>query len=254
METGVQLKRPLDKPSPELAARLANIPYRSLVGSLMYVSTGTRPDVSFAVSKLACFLDCYREDHWAAAIRVVRYLTGTRDYALVLGGKEPIILSGYTDADYANDPMERKSVMGYCFSLGSGVISWASRKQKVVTCSSTESEYIGASEASKEACWLRMLVRGITVPIDGPTPLRADNNGSIILANDQSFHSRAKHIETRYQHIRDCVKRRKVFLPHIPTDLNVADTLTKALPAPTFVRHRASLGIEGVPKPGGVPA
>jgi hypothetical protein len=162
-----------------------------------------------------------------------------------LGGTGDIALRGYSDSDFANDLGTRKSVMGYTFSLGSGAISWASRRQKVVTVSSTEAEYIAASEAAKEVCWLRMLLRGITVPVDSPTPLLGDNNGAHILASDPVFHSRAKHIDNRYHHIRDCVEKKKIFLPHVSTSDNVADVLTKALPAPVFLRHRASLGLQG---------
>jgi hypothetical protein len=162
--------------------------------------------------------------------------------ALTLGGTQPISLAGLTNADYANDP-GRKSIMGYTYSLGSGAISWASRKQKVVSLSSTESEYIAASEAAKDACWLRMLLRGLTVIVDSPTPLLCDNNSAIILANDQSLHARAKHIDVRYHHIRDCVEKKKIHLSRVHTDSNTADTLTKALPHPAFIRHRSGLGV-----------
>jgi hypothetical protein len=133
--------------------------------------------------------------------------------------------------------------MGYTFSLGSGAISWASRKQKVVALSSTESEYIAASEGAKDACWLHMLLRGLTVPVDSATTLFCDNNSAIILANDQSLHIRAKHIDIRYHHIRDCVEKNKIRLLRVPTEDNTADTLTKALPHPAFIRHRSGLGI-----------
>lgn len=243
MEAKLPLTRPTDVMSREDAERLANTPYRALVGCLMYVSVATRPDIAFAVNRLASFLDCYRKPHWQAAIRVLRYLKGTRLLALELGGTDPISLNGYTDADFANDIDQRKSVMGYTFSLGSGSISWASRKQKVVTLSSTEAEYIGASEASKEGCWLRTLIRGMTIPIDSPTAVRCDNNATISLSGDPSCHSRVKHIDNRYHHIRDCVEKKKIFLPRVSSFDNVADTLTKALPAPDFLRHRSALGL-----------
>jgi hypothetical protein len=162
--------------------------------SMMYLALGTRPDIVFAISKLSGFLDCYGTAHWQAAIRVLRYLKGTRLMSLTLGGTQPIALVGHGDTDYANDA-SRKSIMGYTFSLGSGAISWASRKQKVVAVSSTESEYIAASEGAKDACWLRMLLRGLTVPVNSATTLFCDNNSAIVLANDQSLHIRAKHID-----------------------------------------------------------
>jgi hypothetical protein len=249
VRTPMEHKLPLERPSPtapplsrEEMEHLAATPYRSLVMSMMYIALGTRPDISYAITKLAQFLDCYNTSHWQAAIRVLRYLKGTRTMSLTLGGHNPISLSGHTDSDFANDA-GRKSVMGYCFSLGSGAISWSSRKQKVVALSSTESEYISASEGAKDACWLRMLARGLTVSVTTPTDLFVDNNSAIILANDQSLHIRAKHIDIRYHHIRDCTEKKKLRILRVPTENNTADTFTKALPFPAFIRHRASLGV-----------
>jgi hypothetical protein len=111
----------------------------------------------------------------------------------------------------------------------------------VVTVSSTEAEYIVASEAAKEVCWLCMLLHGITVDVNSPTPLLGDNNGAQILASNPVFHSCAKHIDNRYHHIRDCVEKKKIYLPHVSSVNNVADTLTKSLPAPVFLCHRAQL-------------
>jgi hypothetical protein len=210
---------------------------------MMYIAVGTCPDVAFAVSHLTGFLDCYGFDHWCAAIRILRYLKCSHTLGLVLGGITNIALKDYSDSDFANDLAKRKSVMGYTFSLRSGTISWASQRQKVVTVSSTEAEYIAASEATKEVCWLQMLLHGITLPVDSPTPLLGDNNGTHILACDPAFHSRAKHIDNRYRHIRDCVEKKKIFLPHVSMSDNVADVLTKALPAPVFLHHRVSLGL-----------
>jgi hypothetical protein len=84
-----------------------------------------------------------------------------------------------------------------------------------------------------------MLMHGISVPVNTPTPILCDNDTAWILAADQMFHARAKHIDNRYHHIRDCIEKKKIFLPRISS----ADTLTKALPLPTFLCHRTSLGL-----------
>jgi hypothetical protein len=104
MVPGLQLRRP-DKStplSPAEAQWFARTPYRSLVGSLMYLAVGTRPDIAYAVGRLSTFLDCYRPEHWDAATRVLKYLKGTRSLSLVLGGHAPITLTGFSDSDYAN--------------------------------------------------------------------------------------------------------------------------------------------------------
>jgi hypothetical protein len=116
----------------------------------MYVASGSRPDIMFAISKLSRFLDCYREIHWQAAIRVVRYLKEMQDLALHLGGSTITpTLMGYSDSDYANNSGAdgRKSISGHCFTLGSGVISWSSKKQKTIADSTCAAEYMAASDA-----------------------------------------------------------------------------------------------------------
>lgn len=167
----------------------------------MYIAGGTRPDIMFAVSKLSCFLDCYREEHWKAAIRVLHYLKGTRDLHLVLGGKDrtPDLIS-YTDSDYMNDPgpMGKCSVGGYCFSLGSGLVSWSSKKQWTMADSTCTAEYIAASEAGHELVWLRKLLISLGFPSPHTTPLLCDNTAAVLLCEDQAYHSRVKHIDVRY--------------------------------------------------------
>ena len=150
--------------SEEEKTSLAKLPYRSLIGQLLYPSLGSRPDISFAVQKLSKFLDCYRRSHWDAAIRIIRYLKGTRELHLWLGG-ENIDLRGFTDSSWGDCLDGRKSSMGYCYTLGGGLVSWSAKKQKVVATSSTEAEYITASEACKEGLWLRTMLSLMNLPI-----------------------------------------------------------------------------------------
>jgi hypothetical protein len=122
MVTGLQLRRP-DKTAPvpsEIIKWADRTPYRSLVRNLMYIAVATCPDISYAVGRLSSFLDCYRLEHWEAAIRIVRYLKGTCTHALTLGGKNSLALMGYSDSDYANCVDTSRSIGGYCFTLGSG--------------------------------------------------------------------------------------------------------------------------------------
>jgi len=138
MEGGLQIVRP-DKSLPvpsNVADWITRTPYRSLVGTLNYLAVATRPDIAFAVGRLATVLDCYRPEHWNAAIRVVRYLKGTRLLSLDLGGTNPIRPIGFSDSDYANCPTTSRSITGYCFSLGSGMVSWASHKHPLTADSS----------------------------------------------------------------------------------------------------------------------
>jgi len=190
MVAGLQLRRPDKKEPvpPEIAAWVERTPYCSLVGSLMYIAISTRPDIAYAVRRLASFLDCYRPEHWEAAIQVLRYLKGTRTLGLRLGYLGPLRLVGYSDSDYANCPDTSRSIGGYCFSLGSGMISWSSRKQRTVADSSCYAEYIALHEASHEAVFLRDLLNKIDLLLSHPTPIHCDNDTASILSEDHLWH------------------------------------------------------------------
>jgi hypothetical protein len=242
--------RSLTRPSPSDAPlsdtatyELARLPYRSLIGSLMYLAIGTRPDISFAVARLCQFLDCYRRAHWNAAVRVVRYLKGTRLLALTLGGNPDLELVGFSDSSYADCPDTARSTMGYCFSVGGAIFSWSSRRQKTVTNSSCEAEYIALSESSREALWLRQFLREVHFLKPSPTVLLCDNNGAKSLSSDPTHHSRSKHIDVRHHFVRERVEDGSIVVWRVPGHDNVADIFTKALPRPDFTRLRPYLGL-----------
>ncbi|KAL7281589.1 hypothetical protein ACG7TL_004906 [Trametes sanguinea] len=233
-----------DSPSTVSAKATASAwPYRALVGSLNYVAVGSRPDISFAVQQLAQFLDCYGHAHWEAAKRVVRYLKGTRNLGLYLGGPRPAFLLGYTDSDHGGCPDTRRSIGGYCFSLGSGMISWSARKQPSPADSSTEAEYIAAAEAAKECFWLRGVLDALGFPQTDATPLCVDNQGAAHLAEDPSFHARTKHIDIKYHIIRHYTNSSYLYIHRTSTNDNIADILTKSLPGPAFTKFRGYLGL-----------
>jgi hypothetical protein len=167
---------------------LSKLPYRSLVSSLLYLAVSSRPDISYAVQQLSQYLDCFTFAHWNATIRVVRYLKGTRSLRLHLGGSHDLTLTGYTDSDWANCLDTRRSVGGYAFSLGSGIVSWNARKQKTVAASSCEAEYVAAFNAAKENSWLWALFHEIGFTFPKPTIIRYDNNAAICLSEDPLLH------------------------------------------------------------------
>ena len=245
MVAGIQLQRPNknDPTPPEVTAWAARTPYRSLVGSLMYIAIGTRPDIAYAVGRLTSFLDCYRPEHWGVAIRVLRYLKGTRSLSLKLGGPGPLHLVGYSDSDYANCPDTSRSIGGYCFSLGSGMISWGSRKQRTVADSSCYAEYIALHDASHEAVFLRELLDGLDLLPSYPTPIHCDNDAASILSEDHLWHPRVKHIRVKYHYIRELVSDGEVKATRISSSDNIADILTKPLARADYLRLRSHLGL-----------
>jgi hypothetical protein len=216
--------------------------YRQIIGSLMYL-TNTRPDICFAVNTLSQFLVEPRRVHLVAAKHVMRYLEGTIDYDLSYDRDHDFTLSGYTDADWAGSVSDRKSTSGCCFSLGSAMISWQSRKQSSIALSTAEAEYIATCSASCEAIWLRKLLTSLFDLEMRATLILCDNQSCIKMTENHVFHDRSKHIEIRYHYIRDMVQRGALKLQYISTDEQVADVLTKPLSRVKFEYFGDKLGI-----------
>lgn len=245
MDAGLKLRKPdLNSMSEDDLQQLRNLPYSALVGILIYLAIGTRPDIAYAVQQLSQFLSSYSWVHWNAAVRVVRYLKGTRGFKLFLGGVGIMLkLLGHTDSDWANCLDTRRSIGGYCFSLGSGLISWAARKQKTVAASSCEAEYMAGYESAKEAIWLRALLLGIGIQQEEPTPLLCDNNATIVLSEDPALHYQVKHVDIKYHFLREHVQSKELKMSYVHTSQNVADAFTKALPTKTFQYLRGMMGL-----------
>ena len=132
---------------------------------------------------------------------------------------------------------------GYCFSLGSGVVSWSSKKQKTITDSTCAAEYMAASEAGRELVWMRTLLRELGFEFPHTTPLLCDNSAAVLLCGDQAFHNWVKHINVKYHWIRERLESEELVVGRIPSSGNLADVLTKALPGPHFLGMRSYLGV-----------
>eukprot|EP00253_Pinus_taeda_P030438 PITA_30438 len=158
-----------------------------------------------------------------------------------LGGsliqEDEVKLCGFTDADWAGSPTDRKSTSGGVFSIGSTVFSWYNRKQRSVALSSAEAKYMATSLAACEAIWMRKILVGLFGSYLKPTVIYCDNQSCIKLSANPVFHDRSKHIDIRYHHIRDCVQRRVMLLSYIPTEDQDADILMKALTRRKFKYH-----------------
>jgi hypothetical protein len=202
--------------------------YRQIIGSLMYLPN-TRPDICFAMNTLSQFLVEPRRVHIVDAKHVMRYLKGTMDYGLSYDGDHDFTLSGYTDSDWAGSVADRKSTFRCCFSLGSAMISWQSRKQSSIALSTTEAEYIVRCSASCEAIWLRKLLTDLFDLEMEATMILCDNQSCIKMTENHVFHDRSKHIEIHYHYICDMVQRGALKLLYVSTDEQVANVLTKPL-------------------------
>ena len=228
----------------EDVSKMKNVPYREAVGSLMYAAMGTRPDIAFATSTVAQFCENPGWMHWEAVKRIFRYLLGTKNLELVYGG-ERRGLEGYVDADGASQE-HRRAISGYVFMVDGGAVSWSSKKQELVTLSTTEAEYVAQTHAAKEAVWLRRLLTELFGPLEGPTTLFSDSKSAIALAQDGHYHARTKHIDIRYHFIRYVVDAGTIKLVYCSTDDMTADTLTKALPSVKAKHFAKALGLSTV--------
>eukprot|EP00253_Pinus_taeda_P033092 PITA_33092 len=180
---------------------------------------------------------------WKVGKHVLHYLRGTSGYGLWYRQEDEVKLCGFTDADWAGSPTDRKITSGGIFSIGSTSISCYSRKQRSVALSSAEAEYMAASLAACEAIWMRKILVGLFGSYLDPTVIYCDNQSYIKLPANPVFHDRSKHIDIKYHHIRDCVQRRVMLLSYIPTEDQDADILAKALTRSKFEYHRGRIGV-----------
>jgi hypothetical protein len=206
---------------------MERIPYASAVGSLMYAMVCTRPDIAHAVGVVSRFLSDPGREHWNAVKWIMRYLRGTSKLCLSFGSGKPMLV-GYTDSDMAGDVDTRKSTSGYLITFSGGAVSWQSRLQKCIALSTTEAELIAATEACKELLWMKKFLQELGFK-QQQYVLFCDNQSTIHLAKNSSFHSRSKHIDVRYHWIRDTLNDKLLTLEKIHTDDNGSDMLTKAL-------------------------
>lgn len=210
------------------------VPYREAIGSLMFLATTSRPDIMFAVNMVSRHVNNPQTHHWEAVKHILRYLKGTLKLGIRYSGNNTE-LTVYSDADYAGDIETRHSTTGYVSVLCEGPITWSSQRQRCVSRSTTESEYIAASDAARETVWLRGLLAELKVPCIKPTILYVDNQSAIKLVQRKDSHKRTKHIDVRYHYIRELVESNQLMVEYIPSDKQLADIFTKLLPKDRFV-------------------
>eukprot|EP00253_Pinus_taeda_P008888 PITA_08888 len=220
--------------------------YKSIVGSLMYLIV-TRPDIMHVVSLISRFMERPKETHWQAAKKILRYVNGTKGFGILYSSSESFMLKGYTDSDWAGSVDDRQSTSGYVFYMGSGAISWASKKQPVVSLSTAEVEYVAAIAAACQAVWLRRVIRDLCHEQEKGTTIYCDNSSAIALSKNSVFHKRTKHIDTKFHFIRELVNNGEIVLQHCRTEDQLAGILTKPLGKKSFDHFRKCLVMQKNP-------
>ena len=217
-------------------------PYREAVGSLMWLSTMTRPDISNAVRAVARHSHNPTERHWRAVLKIMEYLHGTRFLGLTFVRGSGLGLDAYSDADYADKANDRRSVSGTVITLGGAAVSWASSTQRCVTLSTAEAEYVALGEGVKEALFTGAVLSFICPELSGScVRVFEDNQGAIALAQNPLSSARSKHIDVRFHFVRELLRAKKIDIQFVASKDQHADILTKSLAATPFKSHRRFL-------------
>ncbi|GKE75717.1 putative RNA-directed DNA polymerase [Tanacetum coccineum] len=198
--------------------------YQRLVGKLIYLSH-TRPDIAYAVGVVSRFMHQPQVAHMNAVLRIVRYLKGTAGHGVLFRSNGHLNIQMYTDADWAGDKGTRRSTSGYFSLVGGNLVTWRSKKQKVVSLSSAEAEFRGIAKGLAEALWIRKLVSEIGFPPRGSTQIMCDNKAAIQISENPVQHDRTKHVEVDRHFIKEKLEAGIIELPFVKSSDQLADIL-----------------------------
>lgn len=199
------------------------------MGYINYLAIHTRPNIAFATNLLSRYSSKPTQHHWSLAKHLLRYIKGTKNLGIeIKAGGPPRELIGYADADYAMSNPDKKSTTGYAVTFQGNLICWKSKKQTVVAQSTTEAEFIAINVCAKQVRWMKNLLVDMKIPVGVPV-IKNDNSGAVIISKELRLSENSKHIEIRYQYLRDIVARNQLNIEDISTNDMIADILTKLL-------------------------
>jgi len=222
--------------------------YQRLVGKLIYLSH-TRPDISYAVSMVSQFMHCPSKDHMDAVVRILRYLKSAPGKGIMFSKNDHLDVEGYTDADWAGNLADRKSTSGYFTFVGGNLVTWRSKKQKVVALSSAEAEFRGMAKGLCELLWLRRLLSEIGFAPNSEMNLYCDNKAAIEISQNPIQHDRTKHIEIDRHFIKQNLEEKVIRFPFVRSEDQLEDMLTKAVSNKNFHSSLDKLGIKDISTP-----
>ena len=204
----------------------------------------TRPDLMFAVSMISRYMAKPTELHLMAAKRILRYLKGTIKLGVFYkkGGCEGMV--AYADSNYTGDIGDRKSTSGYVFMLGFGAVVWSSRKQPIVTLSTTKAKFVAVAACASQAVWMKRIIEKLSLEESKcTTTIFCDNSSTIKLSKNPMLHGRSKHIDVRFHFLRDLTREGAIELVYCGTQDQLADVMTKPLTVDAFQRFQSQLGV-----------
>ncbi|KAL0641875.1 hypothetical protein Bca4012_102599 [Brassica carinata] len=216
--------------------------YRKLVGKLIYL-TITRPDICFAVNQVSQHMQVPKEHHWRMVERILMYLNGSPDQGVWMGCNGSTEVVGYCDADWAGDRADRRSTTGYCTFIGGNLVTWKSKKQKVVSCSSAEAEYRAMLKLTNELVWIKGILKHLEIDQATPMTMHCDNQAAIHIASNSVFHERTKHIEVDCHKVRQMIILGVILPCYTRSEDQLADVFTKAARHKTMESIHIRLGL-----------
>lgn len=224
----------------------AHTKYMQLVGAIQYIAVVTRPDISFAAAMLARYMSNPTSYLMKCGKRVLRYLSGTKDYGLsfTMHNERELKLIGYADADFAGCNDTRKATSGMALFLNGCLVKWRTKRQPIVSVSTTEAELISLNACALDTEWLRLLLSDDIRGVPASVQLYCDNQAAQRLAKDPIASDRTKHIELRHRKIQELVDQDKMGVDWIPTKDQIADIFTKQLDKKQFQELRRRLGVK----------
>lgn len=215
----------LSKLQPSESPLNPSTPYATGVSCLRYLADSTRPDIAFVTGLLGRYSHQPSPRHWKALKYVLRYLYKTKSFGITYS-KTFKLLAGFSDADFAACPDKRRSTSGFVALWKGGPVAWQSKRQKFISASTWEAEYVAAYHAAKNVQCLQILLSDITdFDLSDPTPLHIDNSGAIKTAKFDHPTSNSKHIDVKYHHLKEQMERKRVVPKKIPSKENPADCL-----------------------------
>jgi len=207
-----------------------DFPYREAIGSLLYMTNKTRPDMAFAVNYESRFLDKPTKKDIQNIKRTLRYLKGTQDMGIFFPSSQSndLKIEAFSDSDYAGDVKDRKSTSGYVLMFGGAPVIWNSRKQPIIALSTAEAEYISAADCCKEIKYVQTLISELTNKSVKIT-LNVDNQSAIKLIKSGQMNRKSKHIDIRYHYVSEQYHNGLFDIKYCCTDDQLADIFTKPL-------------------------
>ena len=216
--------------------------YQKIVGKLIYLAH-TRPDIAYAVGVVSRFMHLPQIQHMTALMRILRYLKGTSSTGIYFAKNDHLDLIAYTDVDWAGDRDGRKSTSGYFTLVGGNLVTWRSKKQKVVALSSAKAEFRGIAKGITEILWIQKLMNELGFPQKTACKLFCDNKAAIKISENPVQHDRTKHVEIDRHFIKDRLEDKTIKLPFVRSKDQLADILTKAVNTKAFEETLCKLGI-----------